>query len=66
MESNKRDHKPSDKPIECEGCTSSTGLAILCRLRPKYNDKECPCCKCVIKVMCSTLCVEFSKYIWTR
>ena len=66
MESNKRDHKPSDKSIECDGCLASI-MKIKCGVQPKCNDKACPCCKCIVKVVCNTICEELCNYIsWSE
>ena len=44
----------------CSGCRARI---LNCCSFTKYNDNgSCPCCKCVVKVICMNGCPTFSKY----
>ncbi len=58
------------KSDECNGCASygdlgdtCAGMITVIALRAKSitDISECPCVSCLIKVMCTTPCKEFSK-----
>jgi len=52
-----------DNKNECEGCVIyNTEKGLSCPLI-EYNEHiNCPCRKCLIKVMCTTSCDEFIEY----
>ena len=48
----------------CEGCLSliQSKYDSYCSYS-KYNDSgECPCCTCIVKVMCNDLCEKFCTF----
>jgi hypothetical protein len=42
----------------CNGCCCNSEDNSGCSLM-KYTDEECPCMKCMIKMMCDMPCKEF-------
>ncbi len=51
----------------CEGCdtyiyTTRSSAVVTCTAA-KYNDKgQCPCVKCVIKMMCTQMCPAYMSF----
>ncbi len=44
----------------CEGCDTYSGNKEDCAIDNK--DGSCPCCTCIVKVMCQDACDEWSKW----
>lgn len=54
---------------ECDGCSYQKRMNdknINCLVRFKYLEgiENCPCQKCIIKMICSTFCKERSDWKW--
>ena len=48
---------------ECEGCLSHHLRANTCAIPPIiYDDIECPCRTCIVKVTCNHMCDKLSRY----
>jgi hypothetical protein len=46
----------------CKGCSFDDGdHNIECRIKNKEEDKNCPCIKCIIKIMCNVPCPSFNE-----
>ena len=55
------------RPEICEGCviSKSHGMFVLCILKPIWNEHQCPCTTCLVKVMCmegGTGCPAFNDF----
>ena len=50
----------------CEGClayTYSDGSEMVCCYESKYNiNGECPCVKCIVKMMCLSICDDYKEF----
>ncbi len=60
MGADKGEDKSINRPIECKGCYATK----LCDVQPTFIVYKCPCVTCVVKVMCSHMCDEYSHYVW--
>lgn len=47
----------------CKGCRGSCGANSSLRLAKNGDVTICPCVSCIIKVVCTKGCDEFSKYV---
>jgi len=47
--------------IGCEGCATHHMRCIL----EKYNKGDCPCSKCIIKMICCKICDNFLAWQFT-
>ncbi len=50
----------------CEGCCKRETLMGCIFLGSLYRDKiklsECPCCKCIVKVVCMEMCAQYYEF----
>ena len=60
--SNRENDKPGDnsRDIICDGCRDY--ILKECSIPIIYNNKQCPCSTCLVKIMCVDLCDEFDSY----
>jgi len=51
----------------CEGCLTSYFVvgndAHLCGNSAYNKNGECPCSRCIVKMMCEELCYDYSKFL---
>ena len=52
-------------PEGCKGCIKFIPL-FHCAMIQEKQDAECPCSICIIKTMCSQLCVEFQTFYFVK
>jgi len=46
----------------CEGCLTTTSKTTYCTFIFYNNEGQCPCSKCIVKMMCERACYRFMTF----